>query len=63
MSWFPVLLNSFHKRGRRHYIQAIKKFDEKPSLFYTMVCQSLVKVWDNFEESHGDEKTRSSVLI
>ena len=48
-SLFPVLLSSFHRRGRRHYIQAIKKFDEKPSLFYTMVCQSLVKVWENFE--------------
>ena len=43
MSLFPVLLSSFHRRGRRHYIQAVKKFDEKPSLFYTMVCQSLGK--------------------
>ena len=51
MSLFPVLLSSFHRRGRRHYIQAVKKFDEKPSLFYTMVCQSLVQVWENFEEN------------
>ena len=56
MSLLPVLLSSFHRRGRRHYIQAVKKFDEKPSLFYTMVCQSLVNVWENFKESHGDEK-------
>ena len=49
MSLFPVLLSSFHRRGRRHYIQAVKKFGEKPSLFYTMVCQSLVQVWENFE--------------
>ena len=49
MSLFPVLLSSFHRRSRRHYIQAVKRFDEKPSLFYTMVCQSLVKVWEDFE--------------
>ena len=49
MSLFPVLLSSFHRRGRRHYIQAVKRFGEKPSLFYTMVCQSLVKVWEDFE--------------
>ena len=49
MSLFPVLLSSFHRRGRRHYIQAIKRFIERPSLFYTMVCKSLVQVWENFE--------------
>ena len=49
MSLFPVLLSSFHRRSRRHYIQAVKRFGEKPSLFYTMVCQSLVKVWEDFE--------------
>ena len=25
-----VLLNSFHRRGRRHYIRAIKMFERKP---------------------------------
>ena len=51
LSLFPVLLSSFHKRGRRHYIQAVKRFEEKPSLLYTMVCKSLVKVWENFEQN------------
>ncbi|XP_057309991.1 protein adenylyltransferase fic-1-like [Hydractinia symbiolongicarpus] len=51
MSLFPVFLSSFHKRGRRHYIQAVKRFEERPSLLYTMVCRSLVKVWENFEQN------------
>ncbi|XP_057310307.1 protein adenylyltransferase fic-1-like [Hydractinia symbiolongicarpus] len=51
MSLFPVLLSSFHKRGSRHYIQAVKRFEERPSLLYTMVCRSLVKVWENFEQN------------
>lgn len=51
MSLFPVLLSSFHRRGRRHYIQAIKRFNDRPSLLYTMVCTSLVKVWENFEQN------------
>ncbi|XP_057294015.1 protein adenylyltransferase fic-1-like [Hydractinia symbiolongicarpus] len=29
MSLFPVLLSSFHKRYRRHYIQAVKMFEER----------------------------------
>ena len=28
---FPVILSSFHRRGRRHYIRAVKMFDRKPS--------------------------------
>ena len=51
MSLFPVLLSSFHRRGRRHYIQAVKRFREKPSALYTMVCKSLVNVWENFEQN------------
>ena len=51
LSLFPVLLSSFHRRGRRHVIQAIKKFDYRPSLFYTLVCKSLVEVWEKFEKS------------
>ena len=50
-SLFPVLLSSFHRRGRRHYIQAVKRFIERPSLLYTMVCKSLAHVWDNFEQN------------
>ena len=27
---FPVILSSFHRRGRRHYIRAVEMFDRKP---------------------------------
>ena len=27
---FPVILSSFHRRGRRHDIRAVKMFDRKP---------------------------------
>ena len=27
---FPNTLSSFHRRGRRHYIRAVKMFDRKP---------------------------------
>ena len=37
---FPVILNSFHRRGRRHYIRAVKIFDKKPSMLYTMIVKS-----------------------
>ena len=50
-SLFPVLLSSFHKRGRRHYIQAVKRYYENPSMLYTMITASLVRVWDNFEQN------------
>ena len=46
---FPVILSSFHKRGRRHYIQAVKKYDYNPSMLYTMVAVSIVRAWDNFK--------------
>ena len=26
---FPVILSSFHRRGRRHYIRSVKMFDRK----------------------------------
>ena len=50
-SLFPVLLNSFHKRGRKHYIRAVKRYYENPLMLYTMVAASLVHVWDNFEQN------------
>ena len=50
-SLFPVLLSSFHKRGRRHCIQAVKRYYENPSMLYTMITASLVRVWDNFEQN------------
>ena len=45
---FPVILSSFHRRGRRHYIRAVKMFDRKPSMLYTMILKSLIHCWDNF---------------
>ena len=47
---FPVILSSFHGRGRRHYIRAVKMFDRKPSMLYTMIVKSLIHYWDNFEQ-------------
>ena len=48
---FPVILSSFHRRGRRHYIRAVKIFDRKPSMLYTIIVKSLVHCWDNFEQN------------
>ena len=48
---FPVILSSFHRRGRRHYIRAVKVFDRKPSMLYTMIVRSLIHCWDNFEQN------------
>ena len=48
---FPVILSSFHRRGRRHYISAVKMFDRKPSMLYTMIVRSLIHCWDNFEQN------------
>ena len=39
---FPVILSSFHRRGRRHYIRAVKMFDRKPSALYIMIVKSLI---------------------
>ena len=39
---FPVILSSFHRRGRRHYIRAVKMFDRKPLMLYTMIVKSLM---------------------
>ena len=48
---FSVILSSFHRRGRRHYIRAVKMFDRKPSVLYTMIVKSLIHCWDNFEQN------------
>ena len=50
---FPVILRSFHRLDRRHYIRAVKMFDRKPSMLYTMIVKSLIHCWDNFEEDAG----------
>ena len=34
---FRVILSSFHRRGRRHYIRAVKMFNRKPSMPYTIL--------------------------
>ena len=47
---FLVILSSFHRRGRRHYIRAVKMFGRKPSVLYTMILKSLIHCWDNFEQ-------------
>ena len=48
---FPVILSSFHRRGRRHNIRAVKTFDRKPSMLYTKIIKSLMHCWDNFEQN------------
>ena len=48
---FPVILSSFHRRGRRPYIRAVKMFDRKPSMLYSMIVKTLVQCWDNFEQN------------
>ena len=50
---FPVILSSFHRRGIRHYIRAVKMFDRKLSMLYIMIVKSLVHCWDNFEQNAG----------
>ena len=48
---FPVILSSFHRQGRRHYIRAVQMFDRKPSMLYTMIVKSLIHCWNNFEQN------------
>ena len=48
---FPVILSSFHRCGRTRYIRAVKMFDRKPSVLYTMIVKSLIHRSDNFEQN------------
>ena len=48
---FPVILSSFHRRGRRHYIKAVKMSDRNPSMLYTMIVRCLIHCWGNFEQN------------
>ena len=48
---FPVILSSFHRRGRRHYIRAVKMFDRRSSVLYTMSVKSLIHSYDNSEQN------------
>ena len=43
---FPVISSSFHRRGRRHYIRAVKMFDRKPSMLFTMIVKSFIHCWE-----------------
>ena len=43
---FPLLLGSFHRHGRRHYIQAVRRYYNNPSMLYTMAA-----CLDNFEQN------------
>ena len=47
----PVILSSFHRRGRRHYIRPVRMFDRKPSMLYTIIVKSLIHWWDNVEQN------------
>ena len=49
--FFSVIVSSFDKRGRRHYIRVVKTFDRKPSMLYTMIVKFLIYCWDNFEQN------------
>ena len=48
---FAIILISFHRRGKRQYIRAVKTFDRKPSMLYIMIVKSLIYCWDNFEQN------------
>ena len=48
---FPIILSSFHRRSRRHYIRAVKMFGRKLSMLCTMILKSLIYCWDNFEQN------------
>ena len=39
---YPVILNFFHRRGRRHYIRAVKTFIRKPSMLYILIVEPLI---------------------
>ena len=43
-----IILSSFHRCGKRHYIRAVMRFDRKPSMLYTMIVKFLIHCWDNF---------------
>lgn len=38
---FPVVLSPFHRHARKLYIRAVKKFERKPSILYTMIVKYL----------------------
>ena len=48
---FPVILSSFHRRSRKHYIRAVKIFDRKQLMLNTMIIRSLIHYWDHFEQN------------
>ena len=55
-SFFPVLLKSFNKRERRHYIQAVNRYHENLSMLYTMI-KSLCR--DKFEQNSRNDQRKA----
>ena len=60
---FPVILSSLHRRGRRHYIRAVKMFDEKPSMLYTMIVKSLIHCWKILSKMQGWRLISNTLII
>ena len=51
-SLFPCTLKLLPQdEDRKHYIRAVRRYYNNPSMLYTMVAASLVHVWDNFEQN------------
>ena len=50
---FLVILSSFRRRDRRHYIRAVKMFDRNPSMLYTMIVKSLIQCWIILSKMQG----------
>ena len=48
---FPVILSSFHRRGRRRYLRAVTMFDKNSPMLYTMIVKSFIYYCDNFEQN------------
>ena len=50
---FLVILSTFHRRGRKHYIRAVTVFDRKRFAFNALhtILKSLIQCWDNFKKN------------
>ena len=48
---FPLILSSFYRSGRRHYIRAVKMFDRNPLMLYNIIVKSFIHCSDNFEQN------------
>ena len=41
---FPVVLSSFYRSGRRHYIQAVERYNENPSMLMYLLTLNFMSV-------------------